>query len=77
MDNHDVKSLSHSKWKCKYHIVLTPKYRWQAIFGQLKEDIGKILRSLCERKRVNIIAAECCLDHIHMLVEIPPHMSVA
>ncbi len=50
MDNHDVKSLSHSKWRCKYHIVFAPKYRRQAIYGQLKADIGKILRSLCERK---------------------------
>lgn len=77
MDYHDVKSLSHSKWRCKYHIVFAPKYRRQAIYGHLKADIGKILRSLCERKGVNIIAAECCPDHIHMLVEIPPHMSVA
>lgn len=77
MNNHDIKSLSHSKWRCKYHIVFAPKYRRQVIYGQLKADIGKILRSLCERKGVNIIAAECCPDHIHMLVEIPPHTSVA
>ena len=73
----DVKSLSHSKWRCKYHIVFAPKYRRQIVYGQLKADIGKILRSLCERKGVNIISAECCPDHIHMLVEIPPHMSVS
>ena len=73
----DVKSLSHSKWRCKYHIVFAPKYRRQILYGQLKADIGKILRSLCERKGVNIISAECCPDHIHMLVEIPPHMSVS
>lgn len=73
----DVKSLSHSKWRCKYHIVFAPKYRQQIVYGQLKVDIGKILRSLCERKGVNIISAECCPDHIHMLVEIPPHMSVS
>ena len=71
----DVKSLSHSKWRCKYHIVFAPKYRRQIVYGQLKADIGKILRSFCERKGVNIISAECCPDHIHMLVEIPPHMS--
>ena len=63
----DVKSLSHSKWRCKYHIVFAPKYRRQIVYGQLKADIGKILRSLCERKGVNIISAECCPDHIHML----------
>ena len=73
----DVKSLSHSKWRCKYHIVFASKYRRQIVYGQLKADIGKILRSLCERKGVNIISAECCPDHIHMLVEIPPHMSVS
>lgn len=73
----DVKCLSHSKWRCKYHIVFAPKYRRQIVYGQLKVDIGKILRSLCERKGVNIISAECCPDHIHMLVEIPPHMSVS
>ncbi len=75
--NTDIRSLSHSKWRCKYHIVFATKYRRQAIYGKLKADIGKILRTLCERKGVNIIAAECCPDHIHMLVEIPPHTSVS
>lgn len=73
----DIKSLSHSKWRCKYHIVFAPKYRRREIYGKLKADIGKILRQLCERKGINIIAAECCPDHIHMLVEIPPHLSVS
>ena len=73
----DVRSLSHSKWRCKYHIVFAPKYRRQIIYKQLKADIGKILRELCERKGVEIIEAECCPDHIHMLVAIPPHLSVA
>ena len=73
----DVRSLSHSKWRCKYHIVFAPKYRRQIIYRQLRADIGKILRELCERKGVEIIEAECCLDHIHMLVAIPPHLSVA
>lgn len=73
----DIKSLSHSKWRCKYHIVFAPKYRRKEIYGKLKTDIGKTLRMLCERKGVNIIAAECCPDHIHMLVEIPPHLSVS
>lgn len=77
MKNDDVKSLSHSKWRCKYHIVFAPKYRRQIVYGKLKADIGKILRGLCERRGVNIISAECCPDHIHMLVEIPPHMSVS
>ena len=63
-DNH---SLSHSKWNCKYHIVFAPKYRRQVVYGQLKVDIGKILRTLCEQKKVNIIEAEACPDHIHMI----------
>ena len=73
-DNH---SLSHSKWNCKYHILFAPKYRRQVIYGKIKADIGKILRTLCEQKKVNIIEAEACPDHIHMLVEIPPNISVA
>ena len=73
-DNH---SLSHSKWNCKYHIVFAPKYRRQVVYGQLKADIGKILRTLCEQKKVNIIEAEACPDHIHMFVRIPPKYSVS
>ena len=73
-DNH---SLSHSKWNCKYHIVFAPKYRRQVIYGKIKTDIGKILRTLSEQKKVNIIEAEACPDNIHMLVEIPPNISVA
>lgn len=64
----DVKSLSHSKWRCKYHIVFAPKYRRQIIYRKLRSDIGKILRELCIRKHVEILEAECCPDHIHMLV---------
>ena len=73
----DINSLSHSKWRCKYHIVFAPKYRRQAIYGKIKADIGKILRELTERKGAEIIEAECCSDHIHMLVNIPPHLSVS
>ena len=73
----DVNSLAHTKWECKYHIVFAPKYRRQIIYKKLKADIGKILRELCERKGIEIIAAECCPDHIHMLVRIPPKESVS
>ena len=73
----DIQSLSHSKWRCKYHIVFAPKYRRQIIYGKIKADVGKILRELSERRGVEILAAECCSDHIHMLVAIPPHMSVS
>ena len=73
----DINSLSHSKWRCKYHIVFAPKYRRMAIYGEIKQDIGKILRQLCENKGVTIVEAELCKDHVHMLVEIPPSMSVS
>ena len=72
MSINDINSLAHSKWNCKYHIVFAPKYRRMAFYGQYKEAIGKILRQLCEWKGVNIIEAEICPDHVHMLVEIPP-----
>ena len=73
----DKNSLPHTSWNCKYHIVFAPKYRRQVIYGKLKQDIGKTLRDLCERKGINIIEAECCPDHIHMLLEIPPKYSVS
>ena len=73
----DDKSLSHSTWNCKYHIVFAPKYRRMVIYGKLKAEIGRILRELCDRKGVEIIEANACPDHIHMLVSIPPKMAVS
>ena len=73
----DNSSLAHTKWNCKYHIVFAPKYRRQIIYGKIKVDIGIILRKLCERKGVEIIEANACPDHIHMLVSIPPKLSVS
>lgn len=73
----DNKSLAHTTWNCKYHLVFAPKYRRQIIYGQIKADIGRILRQLCERKGVEIIEATACPDHIHMLVSIPPKLSVS
>ena len=73
----DTESLSHTKWRCKYHIVFAPKYRRRIIYGKLRGDIGKILRQLCLRKNVEILEANACIDHIHMLVSIPPKLSVA
>ena len=70
-------SLSHTKWNCKYHIVFAPKYCRQIIYNKLKEDIGRILRQLCEQKKVEIHEANACKDHIHMLVSIPPNLSVS
>ena len=73
----DTNSLAHTTWNCKYHIVFAPKYRRQAIYGKIRADIGKILRMLCERKGVEILEAECCPDHVYMLVRIPPKYSVS
>jgi putative transposase len=73
----DTSSLAHTKWRCKYHLVFAPKYRRQLIYGKLKKDIGKILRELCSRKDVEILEANACRDHIHMLVSIPPKLSVS
>ncbi|MGE6517624.1 IS200/IS605 family transposase [Lysinibacillus sphaericus] len=73
----DNKSLAHTTWNCKYHIVFAPKYRRQVIYGQIKADVGRILRQLCERKGVEIIEATACPEHIHMLVSIPPKLSVS
>ena len=75
--NNDTNSLAHSKWNCKYHIVFAPKFRRQVIYGKIKADIGVILRKLCDQKNVEIIEANACKDHIHMLVSIPPKLSVA
>ena len=72
----DKNSLAHTTWNCKYHIVFAPKYRRQVIYGRLRAEIGKILGTLCERKGVEILEAEACPDHIHMLVSIPPKLSV-
>ena len=77
MKKETINSLAHTTWNCKYHIVFAPKYRRKVFFGQKRLEIGAILRSLCEWKEVNIIEAEVCPDHVHMLVEIPPKLSVA
>ena len=77
MGLNDINSLSHTKWNCKYHIVFAPKYRRKVFYQEKRQAIGKILRQLCEWKGVNIIEAEVCPDHVHMLVEIPPKISVS
>lgn len=73
----DTNSLSHTTWNCKYHIVFAPKYRRKVFYGEKRRDIGAILRQLCEWKGVEIHEAEVCPDHVHMLVSIPPKLSVA
>ena len=70
-------SLSHTMWNCKYHIVFAPKYRRKVFYGNKRLEIGQILRKLCEFKSVTIVEAEVCVDHVHMLLEIPPKMSVS
>ena len=70
-------SLAHTTWNCKYHVVFAPKYRRKVIYGQLRREIGAILRELCAWKGINIIEAETCSDHIHMLIEIPPKYSIS
>ena len=73
----DNKSLAHTKWNCKYHIVFAPKYRRKVFFGEKRAEIGKILRQLCEWKGIEIHEAEICPDYVHMLVSIPPKVSVS
>ena len=73
----EIKKLEHSSYRCQYHIVFAPKYRRKVIYGELRADIGKILRKLCNEKKVEIIEAEACTDHIHMLVSIPPYLSIS
>ena len=77
MKEKDINSLYHTTWRCQYHVVFAPKYRRMVIYREIKADIGKILRQLCQQKGVEIIEAEACPDHIHLFVEIPPKMSVS
>ena len=77
MNKNAIHTLSHTTWNCKYHIVFAPKYRRQVFYGERRSEIGRILRELCRWKSVNLIEAEACPDHIHILVEIPPKISVS
>ena len=77
MQKNDIHSLSHTKWECKYHVVFAPKYRRKVFYGQKRYEIGQILRELCKWKGVNLLEAEACPDHIHMLVEVPPKFSIS
>ena len=73
----DISSLAHTKWKCKYHVIFAPKYRRQIIYGKIKQDIGLMLRKLCAYKEIEILEAEACKDHVHMLLSIPPKYSIS
>ena len=73
----EIKCLAHSSYRCQYHIVFAPKYRRKVIYGKLRKEIGEIIRKLCNEKKVELLEAEACPDHIHILVSIPPYLSVA
>ena len=73
----DNRSLSHTRWKCQYHIVFIPTYRKKVLYGKVKEDVREILSTLCKYKGVDIIAGAVCVDHVHLSVAIPPKLSVA
>ena len=77
MTKEPKESLAHTSWNCKYHIVFAPKYRRKVFYGEKRREVGAILRSLCEWKGVVIHEAEVCVDHVHMLVSIPPKLSVS
>ena len=77
MKEKDINSLDHTTWRCQYHVVFAPKYRRMVIYREIKADIGKILRQLCQQKGIEIIEAEACPGHIHMLLSIPPKYSVS
>ena len=77
MKDKDIGSLEHTSWRCQYHVVFAPKFRRQAIYNEIKVDIGKILRKLCEYKGIEIVEGNMCPDHVHMLLKIPPKYSVS
>ena len=74
--NNAVNSLAHTKWNCKYHVVFAPKYRRKVFYEEKRGEIRDILRKLCEWKGVEIIEGEVCLDHIHLLLSIPPKWDI-
>ena len=73
----DENSLSHTRWKCQYHIVFIPKYRRKVLYGKVKADIREILRTLCRYKKVEIIEGAVCVDHVHLCLSIPPKIMVS
>ena len=73
----DNKSLSHTRWKCQYHIVFIPKYRKKVLYGRIRRDVREIIATLCQYKNVEIIAGAVCIDHVHLSVAIPPKLRVS
>ncbi|HEL1285389.1 TPA: IS200/IS605 family transposase [Streptococcus equi subsp. zooepidemicus] len=73
----DSKSLSHTKWKCQYHIVFIPKYRKKVLYGQVRNDVREIITMLCKYKNIEIVSGAVCIDHVHLCVSIPPKMKIS
>ena len=73
----DWQSQAHVKWECKYHVVIVPKYRKKAIFGKLRQQIGEIFRQLCRQKEIELLEGHAMVDHVHMLLSVPPRYSIA
>lgn len=73
----DNQSIAHTRWNCTYHIVIIPKYRRKVMYGEIREDIGKILRKLCEMSEAELLEGKVCSDHVHMYIAIPPKLSVS
>ena len=73
----DDNSLSHTKWQCQYHIVFIPKYRRKVMYGQVRNDVREIIRTLCKYKKVEIIEGAVCIDHVHLCLSVPPKMSIS
>lgn len=73
----DIQKLSHTRWKCQYHIVFIPKYRQKRLYGKVKEDLKEIIKRLCEYKKVEIVNGAVCKDHVHLNVQIPPKLSIS
>lgn len=74
---HDWRSLSHVRWECKYHVVITPKYRKKVFFGRKRSQIGKIIRELCRQRKIELLEGHAMADHIHLVMSIPPKFSVS
>ena len=74
---HEWKSQSHVRWECKYHVVITPKYRKKVFYGRMRKKIGEIIRELCRQRGIELLEGHAMPDHIHMVLSIPPKFSVA
>ena len=74
---HDWQSLAHVRWDCKYHVVIVPKYRKKRLYGKFRKSVGRIVKELCQQKRVELVEGHLMPDHIHMCLSVPPKLSIA